>query len=387
MTPDAARGRLGAVRPFIALDIMERANRMEAAGREVLHLEVGQPSTPAPAGALAAAGRALGSGPLGYTETLGSGALRERIAAVYRRRHGVEVDPGRVAVTTGSSAGFILGFLAAFEAGARVAVAEPGYPAYRNILNALGLEAAGVPVSADGGYRLTPEALGRLDGGVDGAIVASPANPTGAVLPADALRALVEHCAAHGVRLVSDEVYHGITYGAACPSALEFGDDAIVVNSFSKYHSMTGWRIGWAVLPEGLRRPVELLAQNLFIAPPTVSQHAALAALDCGDELDANVARYAANREILLRELPAAGIGVPAPPDGAFYVYADLGRLTNDSARFCEALLEETGVAIVPGTDFDRRRGHTAARISFAGATETVAEAARRIREWTGRSG
>lgn len=385
MNPPPEPARLEAVRPFIVLDVMDRANRMEADGRDVLHLEVGQPATPAPEGALAAAREALSTNTLGYTETLGTGDLRARIARHYRDTYGVAVSPDRIAVTTGSSAGFVLGFLAAFGRGARVALATPGYPAYRNILAALGLEAVDIPVTADDRYRITPARLDRVDEELAGVIVASPANPTGTMLSGGDLEVLANYCEDRGIRLVSDEIYHGISYGTTCRTAIEFIGDAIVLNGFSKYYSMTGWRIGWMVIPEDLRGPVERLAQNLFISPPALSQHAALAALDCGEELDANVARYAANRDVLLRELPKAGIGISAPVDGAFYVYADLGKLTKDSEAFCEKLLRETGVAIAPGTDFDIGRGHATARISFAGTAETMAEAAKRIRRWVGR--
>ena len=385
MTPAFARARLESVEPFIVLDVMEKANRLEAAGRDVLHLEVGQPGTPAPSGVLAAARQALETDRLGYTETFGIHELRARIARHYRDAYGVEIAPDRVALTTGSSGGFILAFLAAFEPGARVALAEPGYPAYRNILAALGLEAVSVPATVEDGFQITPSLLDRLGPDLDGVIVASPANPTGTMLPAKALGALAAYCSDRGIRLISDEIYHGITYSMDGASALEFTDDAVVLNSFSKYYSMTGWRIGWMVLPEDLCRPIERLSQNLFISVPTLSQRAALAAFDCSDELDANVARYAANREYLLRELPAAGFDILAPADGAFYLYADVSRLTNHSGTFSDRLLEETGVAIATGLDFDRERGHTTVRISFAGTAETMVEAVRRIREWSGR--
>lgn len=385
MTLAFARNRVESVEPFIVLDVMEKANRLEASGRDVLHLEVGQPGTPAPSGVLDAAREALETDRLGYTEAFGIHELRIRIARHYRDAYGVEIAPDRVALTTGSSGGFILAFLAAFEPGARVALAEPGYPAYRNILAALGLEAVGVPTEAEDRFQITPSLLDRLGPNLDGVIVASPANPTGTMLPAEALGALAAYCGDRGIRLISDEIYHGITYSMDGASALEFTDDAVVLNSFSKYYSMTGWRIGWMILPENLCRPVGRLSQNLFISVPTLSQRAALAAFDCRDELDANVARYAANREYLLRELPAAGFDILAPADGAFYLYADVSRLTNHSGTFCDSLLQEAGVAIATGLDFDRARGHTTVRISFAGTAETMAEAVRRIREWSGR--
>ena len=368
--------------PFIVMDVLREANRREAAGGDVLHLEVGQPATPAPQGVIAAAQEALASDRLGYTEALGIDPLRERISDHYRRSYGVEVAADRIAVTTGSSGGFMLAFLSAFDVGDRVALADPGYPAYRNILMALGIEPVGVPATAAERYQPTPALLDRIDGPIDGLIVASPANPTGTMLSADEMRTLARYCEDRGIRLISDEIYHGITYSMPGTTALECTDTAFVINSFSKYYSMTGWRVGWMVVPDDLHRSVECLAQNIFISVPALSQRAACAAFDCTEELDANVARYAANRELLLRELPRAGLDRLAPADGAFYIYADVSHLTNDSEAFCRELLNETGIAIAPGTDFDKDRGHGTVRISFAGATETMAEAADRLRAW-----
>jgi aspartate/methionine/tyrosine aminotransferase len=370
-----------AIAPFIVMEVLRAANARAAAGGSVLHLEIGQPSTPAPRPVLDAAKRAIDGDPLGYTEALGVPALRRRIAAHYRDFYGVAVDADRVVVTTGSSAGFLLGFLAAFDAGDRVAIASPGYPAYRNILTALGVEPVALPAGPAEHFQPTPallEAAGRLDG----LIVASPANPTGSMLSPAAFRALHAHCQARGIRFVSDEIYHGITYGETAETAAAFADDALVINSFSKYFSMTGWRLGWMVVPADLLRPIERLAQNLFIAPPTLPQLAALPVFDCRAELDANVARYRANRDLLLAELPRAGFDSFAPPDGAFYLYADLSRLTNDSEAFCRRMLAETGIAATPGLDFDPERGHRHLRFSFAGATEDMAEAARRLVAW-----
>ena len=284
-------------------------------------------------------------------------------------------------VTTGSSGAFILSFLAAFDAGSRVAITAPGYPAYRNILSALGIEVVEIEVGPASRFQPTPALLDRA-GRLDGLIVASPANPTGTMLSAADLAALAAHCADRAMRLVSDEIYHGITYAGPATTALSVTDRAIVINSFSKYFSMTGWRLGWMVLPEELVRPVECLAQNLFISPPALSQVAAVEVFACRDELEANVRRYAANRAVLLEALPAAGLTRFAPPDGAFYLYVDVGHLTNDSAEFCRRVLAETGVAITPGIDFDPSRGARTLRISFAGSTETIAEAARRLRAW-----
>jgi aspartate/methionine/tyrosine aminotransferase len=374
--------RRGQVPPFIVMDVMRAANERAAAGADVLHLEVGQPSTAAPAGVIAAAQAALGRDVLGYTDSFGLPELRRRIARHYRDFYGVAVDPERVVVTTGSSGAFILAFLASFDAGDRVALAAPSYPAYRHLLAALDLVPVELPAGPAERYQASLDLLLR-GGAVDGLIVASPANPTGTMLPPDELFGLARHCAANGIRMISDEIYHGLTYGSvAVATALAASDEAIVVNSFSKYFSMTGWRLGWMVVPPSLLRAVECLAQNLFISPPTLSQHAALAAFDCVDEIAANVARYTENRALLLEELPKAGFDRLAPADGAFYLYADIGHLTNDSVAFCRRMLAETAIACTPGVDFDPQRGHATLRISFAGSTETMREAARRLIRW-----
>lgn len=379
------RSQRGQVPPFIVMDVLREANIREASGEDVLHLEVGQPSTGAPSGVIEAAQAALAADKLGYTEALGIDPLRQRIAQYYRDTHDIDLAEDRVVVTTGSSGGFMLAFLSAFDVGDRVALADPGYPAYRNILAALGIEAVSVPATIEDRYQPTPAALDRIageTGAIDGLIVASPANPTGTMLSADDMRALAAYCDDHGIRLISDEIYHGITYSMSGETALAYTPNAFVVNSFSKYYSMTGWRVGWMVIPEDLHRSVECLAQNIFISVPTLSQRAACAAFDCAEELDANVERYAANRELLLRELPKAGLDRLAPADGAFYIYADIGHLTNDSEAYCRQALAETGVAMAPGTDFDPDRGHATMRISFAGDTPTMAEAAKRLQGW-----
>jgi aspartate/methionine/tyrosine aminotransferase len=375
-------GQRGQVPPFIAMDVLRAANERAAAGEDVLHLEVGQPSTPAPAAVLAAARSALAAETLGYTDALGLPALREAIAAHYRDTYGVAVEPARVVVTTGSSGAFLLGFLAAFDPGDRIAMAAPGYPAYRNILTALDLVPVELPAGPGQRYQMTLDLLRSHAGHLDGLIVASPANPTGTMIAPDELAALARYCRDMGIRFVSDEIYHGIVYGAPAATALATSAEAIVVNSFSKYFSMTGWRLGWMVVPPDMLRAVECLAQNLYISPPALSQHAALAAFGARAELDANVARYAANRALLLEELPKAGFTRFAPADGAFYLYADVAHLTNDSPEFCRRMLREIGVACTPGIDFDPARGHASLRISFAGATETMAEAARRLKSW-----
>ncbi len=374
----------GAIPPFIVMDMLRDANERAAAGADIIHLELGQPGTPAPAGVIAAARRALDTEQLGYTEAFGLPDLRARIARHYQDTYGVEVPPDRIVVTTGSSGGFVLAFLAAFDPGDRVAIADPGYPAYRNILLALGVEPVPLPSGPDSRFQPSVDLLEAAGGALDGLIVASPSNPSGTMLDAAALGELVEYCHARGIRLISDEIYHGITYEMAATTALRFTDEAIVINSFSKYFSMTGWRIGWMVVPEDLTRPAECLKQNLFISAPTLSQHAALAAFDCADELNANVARYAANRALLLDGLPAAGLDRFAPADGAFYLYADVSRLSNDSAALCRQMLVETGIATAPGIDFDQARGGSWLRISFAGPTADIERAVERLRAWRG---
>ena len=374
--------RRGGVDPFIVMEVMRAANERVAAGGDVFHMEVGQPSGGAPQGAIAALKSALDSGPLGYTEAMGTPALRRRIARHYADVYGVSVPWERIAATTGSSAAFLLSFLAAFDPGDRVVLTDPSYPCYRNILGALGIEVVHVPVGPGTRFQPTPAVLDSIGGEIAGLVVASPSNPTGSMIRPAELADLTRYCDGRGIRLISDEIYHGITYGTEAATALATTGDAIVINSFSKYFSMTGWRIGWMVLPDSMVETVERLSQNLFISPPSLAQVGALAAFECSAELDANVARYARNRDILLEALPKAGIGSFAPPDGAFYLYADIGHLTNDSRAFCARMLAETGVAATPGIDFDGGRGARFMRFSFAGATEDMAEAARRIGDW-----
>jgi aspartate/methionine/tyrosine aminotransferase len=369
----------GAVDPFIVMDVMEAARAEEARGRSVIHMEVGQPGTPAPATARAALARAMDAGALGYTVALGLPELRARIARLYRDWYGVELDPGRVVVTAGSSAGFILAFTSLFDRGDRVAVGEPGYPSYRNILRALDLVPVGVATGPEQRFQPVPADLGPDLAGV---LVASPANPTGTMLGKPELAALIGRAAELGIAFVSDEIYHGIQYGGRAVSALEISDEVYVVNSFSKYFSMTGWRVGWMVVPEAHVRRVERLVQNLFICAPHASQVAALAALDAGEELDANLAVYRANRALMLDGLPRAGFARVAPPDGAFYIYADVVDMTSDSHGFCDRILREAGVAVTPGLDFDPRRGGGTLRFSYAGSTEDIAEGLRRLEAW-----
>jgi aspartate/methionine/tyrosine aminotransferase len=368
------------------MDVLRAANERAAAGADVIHLEVGQPASAAPAAVLEAARRALDSEPIGYTDALGIAPLREAIAAHYQAQYGVGVDPREVVVTTGSSAAFLLAFLAAFEPGDRVGLAIPGYPAYRNILTALGIEPVLIAVGKNVHYQPNPELLAEL-GALDGLIVASPANPTGTMIGAADLERLAAYCRDRGIRLVSDEIYHGITYDTPGATARAFGEEAVVVNSFSKYYCMTGWRLGWMLVPPDLARAVECLAQNFYISPPALSQLAALPVFGCRSELDGHVARYRLNRDLLIAALNTAGLSRFAPAEGAFYLYVDISKLTPDSAEFCRRLLAETGVAVTPGLDFDPIDGGGWVRLSFAGSTEDVAEAARRLEEWWPRAG
>ena len=374
--------RRGSIPPFIVMDVLRAANERAAAGGDVLHLEVGQPSTAAPEWVIRSAEEALRSDNLGYTEALGLSELRSRLAQFYRARYGVTVPSERIVITTGSSGAFLLAFLAAFDAGDKVALTAPSYPAYKNILSALGIEAIEIPVGEETHFQPTPEVLAKYAGTIDGLIVASPSNPTGSMLTPGALEAVDRWCATNGVRFVSDEIYHGITYGTPAKTALASGSPAIVVNSFSKYFSMTGWRLRWMFVPSDLIRSIECLAQNLFVAPPTLSQLAALAVFDCLDELDDNVARYARNRALLLEQLPRAGFRRIAPPDGAFYLYADVGHLTNDSSEFCRRMLNEIGVAATPGIDFDIARGNQTVRFCYAGSEADTIAAAERLKKW-----
>jgi len=373
--------RRGLVPPFIAMDVMRAANRREAAGSNVIHLEVGQPGTSAPQAVLNAARQALAGERIGYTDALGIAPLRQAIAASYQTQYEVAVDPGEVVVTIGSSAAFQLAFLAAFEPGDRVGLAVPGYPAYRNILKALDIEPVLIPAGENAHYQPTPDLLADA-GALDGLIIASPANPTGTMISATDLAGLVAYCRDHGIRLVSDEIYHGITYEAAATTARAFGCEAIVVNSFSKYYSMTGWRLGWMLVPPDLARSVECLAQNFYISPPALSQLAAIPVFGCRAELDRHVIRYRANRDLLIRALDGAGLTRFAPAEGAFYLYVEISNLTRDSENFCRRLLAEADVAVTPGLDFDPVDGGSWVRFSFAGATGDVAEAARRLTDW-----
>jgi aspartate/methionine/tyrosine aminotransferase len=368
----------GLVDPFIVMDVMEAARQAEAAGRRVIHMEVGQPGTGAPREALARLRREMEAGALGYTVALGLPELRARIARHYGERHAIDLDPERVVVTAGASGGFVLAFAALFDAGERVGLGEPCYPSYRQILKAMSLEPVGFQTSAAARFQPVPGDVAAH--GLDGLIVASPANPTGTMLDRAALAGLAGACEAAGAALISDEIYHGIGYGRRAVSALEVTGEVCVVNSFSKYFSMTGWRVGWLVVPPSHVRIIERLAQNLFICPGHAAQRLALHAMDCGEELEANVAVYAENRRLMVEGLRAAGLREFAPPDGAFYVYADVSAHCADSRAFAGEILAQAGVACTPGMDFDPVRGRQWLRFSYARGTEDIAEGLARLK-------
>ena len=384
-------GRGASAPPFMVMDVIAAANARAAAlpsgAPGILRMEVGQPGTGAPRGAAEAAIRALQAGsPMGYTEAFGLASLRARIAGHYAGKYGVAVPASRIAVTVGASGAFPLAYLAAFGAGDRVAMAAPFYPPYANILTALGMVPQLLPCDASTRFQPTLAMLEKLDPLPAGLIVASPCNPAGTMLAPDDLRDIARWCHANGVRLISDEIYHGLSYGTVAEStAAAFSESAVVVNSFSKYFSMTGWRIGWLVLPEDLVRPVERLAQNMFISAPHVAQVAAEAAFGCTEELEANKARYARSREALLAGLPGAGFDRIAQADGAFYLWCDVGHLTNDSLDFCARMLEGAGIAASAGVDFDRDRGARFLRFSYCGPEDAMVQAPARLKGWLGR--
>ncbi|HVW57443.1 MAG TPA: pyridoxal phosphate-dependent aminotransferase [Rhizobiaceae bacterium] len=370
------------IEPFHAMDVLAEANRLKAAGADVISMAVGQPSDPAPQVALEAARKALADGRVGYTDALGIRSLRMAIARHYADHYGTEVSPDRIAVTTGSSAAFNLAFLAMFDAGDRVAITAPGYPAYRNILKALGLEVVEIPLGEEG-YLTAEELLtAHKTQKLAGVLFASPANPTGAVIPEAELRRILETCAEHGIAPISDEIYHRLNYSGPDVTALSLARDAVVINSFSKYYCMTGWRIGWMVLPESLLRPVERIQQSLYISAPELSQVAAVEAFGASEELDRVKGRYRASRDMLMQKLPEIGFRIAAPMDGAFYAYCDVSAHTNDSMDFARRMLAEAHVAATPGFDFDTVEGHRTMRLSYAGALDDMAEAVKRIGNW-----
>ncbi len=368
---------------FRALDILGVVNERTARGEDIIHLEAGQPSDGAPKEALDYACRVINADPrLGYTEALGMPLLRDRIAVWYRDTYGIDMDISRLAVTMGGSGGFLLAFLSLFEIGDKVAVPTPGYPPYRSYLKSLGIKTVEIETSAKTNYQPTVAHLEALEEKIDGLVINSPANPTGTLIPPAELKKIAAWCKEHKVRLISDELYHGVTYGEKAETVLRYTDEAVILNSFSKYFAMTGWRLGWLVMPPEVTKRVKCLAESLLIAPPTLAQHVAYKTFDHTDVLDGYVARYRKNLEILKKRLPAIGLDRLSDTKGAFYLYADIRHLTNDSEAFCRRMLDEAKVACTPGVDFDEKRGHGTIRISFAGSTESVEEACKRLSAW-----
>ena len=375
------------VPPFHVMDLLAAAQERQASKGDLVNFVAGQPSTGAPKAVREEAKRLIDEDALGYTVATGVPQLRAAIAAHHRRTSGIDVTADDVVVTTGSSGGFLLAFLAAFEVGDRVVMARPGYPCYRNVLTALGCEVVEIDCGVETRFQPTVELLEQVGGPVAGVVIASPANPTGTMVPADELARIAAWCEERGVRLISDEIYHGITYGGTTSSAWATSRTGVTFGSFSKYFSMTGWRLGWMLVPDDLRRPVDVLTGNFTICPPALGQYAAIAAFtpESYAEVDGHVARYAANRRLLLDGLPHLGIARLAPADGAFYVYADVGHLTDDSYAWCLRVLEETGVAMAPGVDFDTRQGDRFVRLSFAGTAAEIEEGLDRLSGWLAR--
>lgn len=367
------------IEQFHAIAVSGLAHRLKAAGRSVIHMEFGQPSTGAPAPAIARAHAVLDVDPMGYWE---SPELKQRICQHYADWYQVSIAPAQVILTCGASPALVLALNMSFAPGARVAIARPGYVAYRNTLKALHLEPVELPCGEAERFQLSAAALAALDPAPDGVLIASPANPTGTIIPRDELRAIADVCRRRGIKLISDEIYHGISYGQPTPSMLQAEPEALIVNSFSKYFSMAGWRLGWLIVPESGIAAARARMGNLFLTPPSLSQHAGLVAMDCREELEGHIATYASNRALLLAALPSMGLGRIAPPDGAFYIYADVSDFTDNSLEFCQQLLEDTGVATAPGIDFDPVDGHHFVRFSFAVSTPQIEEAIRRIGPW-----
>lgn len=365
--------------PFRAIAVSGIAHRLKAEGRSVIHMEFGQPSTGAPAAAIAAAHRVLDNDPMGYWQ---SPELKDRIVQHYADWYGVTIKPTQVILTNGASPGLVMALNMSFNPGDRVAFARPGYVAYRNNCRALHLEPVEVPCGEEERFQMTAKALAALDPAPKGLILASPANPTGTIIPREELAAIADVCRERGIIIISDEIYHGISYGMETPSILEVAPDALVVNSFSKYWSMAGWRLGWLIVPEHGIDAAQARMGNLFLTPPSLAQHAGLVAMDCKEELESHLATYARNRQLLLDALPALGLARIAPPDGAFYIYADVSDFTDDALEFCQQLVQDTGVATAPGIDFDPVEGHHFVRMSFAVSTPEIEEAIRRMIPW-----
>jgi aspartate/methionine/tyrosine aminotransferase len=367
------------VEPFRAISVSRLAHQLKAEGRSIIHMEFGQPSTGAPAAAIARAHAVLDADAMGYWE---SPDLRGRIARLYDDRYGVPVDPNRILLTCGASPALVLALSTLFKPGDRIALARPGYVAYRNTLRALHLEPVEIPCGPETRFQLTAAQLQALNPAPAGVIIASPANPTGTIIPDAELAAIAEACRARDIAIISDEIYHGLSYVGPTPSMLQFAPNAVVINSFSKYWSMAGWRLGWLLVPERQVEAARAYIGNMFLTPPSLSQHAGLIAMDAVDELEGHIQTYARNRDLMLDALPALGLRKIAPPDGAFYIWADIGHLTEDSAAFCEQLLRDTGVATAPGVDFDPVEGRRFIRFSFAVSTPEIEDALNRLRPW-----
>ena len=367
---------------FRVLDLLQQVNARKNQGQDIINMAPGQPSDGAPAPALEYAAKIVKDGYMGYTEAIGMPLLRDRISLWYRDYYGLEIPMERIVITIGSSGGFLFTFMSMFNQGDKIALGAPGYPGYRNIIKSCGLEAVEIETTLEHNYQLTMADLEALEEIPDGLLIASPINPAGTLIPAEELREICAWCQEKGVRLIADELYHGVTFEEKAESILRFGDEGVAVNSFSKYFAMTGWRLGWMVLPENAAHRVKCLAESLFVAPPTLAQHVAYKAFDHTDILDGYVARYKKNAEILRAELPKAGITKISDPKGAFYLYADISNLTDDSEAWASELLDHAGVAVTPGTDFDLTRGHQTIRMSYAGATAEIEEAAKRIQKF-----
>ena len=381
MTTDPKISKRSDVLPFRVMDVMADAAKLEAQGRHIIHMEVGEPGLPTPEAALAVGKSAMDGGNTGYTLALGRNELRQKIAMHYGEEYGLDIAPSRIVVTTGSSAAFTLAFLASFDVGDEVAISRPGYPAYGRIMQGLGIVPRDIYTTASTRFQPTAEQV-LAEKNLDGLLIASPSNPTGSVIDSMQMQGLCEACGDQGVPLISDEIYHRMTFEGPAATALSFSDDVVVINSFSKYYCMTGWRVGWMVVPENMVRPIERLTQNFFISPPTVSQIVAEETFACSKELDLRVETYAKNRDVLLAALQESGVTSIAPADGAFYLYADVSAFTDDSAAFCKDMLEGAGVAAVTGLDFDERDGHRFVRFSIAGAHTDIVEGAARLRAW-----
>ena len=368
------------VDPFIVMDVMESARKAEALGKKIIHMEVGQPGTAAPKIAKDYLTKEITNNNLGYTVTLGLPELRKRISKLYGEWYNLDLNPNRIIITTGSSGAFILSFASLFDVGDKVGIGSPGYPSYRQILKSQNLIPVDIQTEIQNKFQPVPNDI--KNNNLNGLLVASPANPTGSMIDKNSLNKLINTAKENNVSFISDEIYHGIQYEYNPTTAIEITDDCYVINSFSKYFSMTGWRIGWMVVPEDHVRQVERLSQNLFICPPHASQITALAAMDATEELEKNINVYKKNREILLEELPKAGFKTFSPPDGAFYIYVDISEFSNDSLSFCKKVLDEAGVAITPGLDFDQKRGNKTIRFSYARSTEDIIEGANRIKNF-----